>query len=209
MVFGLRQIRSLVRAKALAALGVGVLAGLTAMPAGTAYADSMNRWATASDYGNGYLYLEILNSSMDPLAKVIAYPYNSSSSNQQWWDAQQSDGYYSIQNLHSGLVLDRWDDYSGPGSDGGCSSPMQYWWVDEPQQHWGYRVEYSNYYGAWFTMWVNKAGCSGDLYQDTLGVNNSTAAGYGRWTTQFHTDHCVYGNSYGIYHQCYWRRGTP
>ncbi|MEV4454330.1 hypothetical protein [Microbispora sp. NPDC049633] len=192
--------------KSLAVVGAGVVAGSTMMPAAAAHADSVNRWATASNYGYGYLYLEIINSSIDPLARVIAFPLNSSASNQVWSDWQQSDGYFAMVNNHSGLVLDRWDYHSGPGSDGGCSSPMQYWWVDEPQQHWGYRTEYSNYYGQWFTKWVNKAGCSGDLYQDTLGVNFSTAAGYGLWTTQFHANNCVYGNNAGIYHRCYWRR---
>ncbi|GAA2315042.1 hypothetical protein GCM10010149_78420 [Nonomuraea roseoviolacea subsp. roseoviolacea] len=204
MKVSIRATASRLGAASLAA--VTAATALTVFPGNAAHADSVNRWATAGDYGRGYLFLEVLSSSTADLANVIAYPSNSGSANQYWSDHHISNGYYYLVNNNSGKVLDRWDSHTGPGSDGGCSTPMQYRWVNESQQYWRFDDEYSNYYGRWFNMWVNKAGCSGNVYQATLGVNFSTAANNGLWTTQFHMDRCVYGDNYGIYHRCYWRR---
>ncbi|MEV4018224.1 RICIN domain-containing protein [Nonomuraea angiospora] len=198
----MRGIKSAARAAAVGLLGV--VAGITMMPVGTAQADSVNRWATANDYGYGYLYLEVLNSSTADLASVIAYPGNSGSANQWWSDYQLSNGYFALLNNNSGKALDRWDPHTGTGSDGGCSTPMQYSWVDEPQQYWGYRTEWSGYYGRYFNKWVNLQGCNGDPWQDTISVNFSTAASYGLWTTLFHSNRCVDGQDSAT--RCFWRR---
>ena len=199
-----RLVRSTVRGAVV--LVVAVAASLLATPAGPAHADGRFRWASANDYGNGYLFLEVLNSSTASGATVIAFPSNANSANQWWWDYQQSDGYFRLVNGNSGKSLDRWDYHNGPGSDGGCARTMQWDWVDESQQHWAYREEWSSGYSRWFTKWVNKAGCSGDPYHDTLSVNYDTAAGLGRGTSLLHANRCVDGDNYGIYTRCYWRR---
>jgi hypothetical protein len=198
--------KALSAAKSATLGGLGVVAAFSILPANAAQADGDFRWATANNYGNGYLFLEILNSRTDNTAQVIAYPSNSGSANQWWRDFHISNGYYRLMNHNSGKVLDRWDNHTGPGSDGGCSTPMQYGWVNQYQQYWAYREEYSNAYGRWFTKWVNRLGCSGDAYHDTLSVNFATAAGSGLWTTLFHSNRCVYGDSSAVYHRCYWRR---
>jgi hypothetical protein len=194
------------RARAAASITLGVAAILAMTPASPSHADGAFRWATAGNYGNGYLFLEVLSSSTADTASVIAYPSNSGSANKWWSDYQLSNGYFALLNHNSGKALDRWDYGTGPGTDGGCGRPMQYSWVDQSQQHWAYRLEWSNNYSRYFTKWVNRYGCSGDPYQDSLAVNYSTAAGNGRYTSLLHANRCVDGDNYGIYTRCYWRR---
>lgn len=80
MKVSIRATASRLGAASLAA--VTAATALTVFPGNAAHADSVNRWATAGDYGRGYLFLEVLSSSTADLANVIAYPSNSGSANQ-------------------------------------------------------------------------------------------------------------------------------
>lgn len=174
---------------------VSLCAGGVLLTPTAASADGTYRWQGERSRN----YLEILQSSTANQARVIVWP-DQGSYNQWWSDFKQvSDGYYRLVNYNSQKSLDRYD-----GHNGSLCWGYQYDWTGQNWQHWRHKSVWSNHFGRTFDLWINKEGCNGNPYDDTLMAWGSPIDN--DYQTYLRTEEFCTEGSFVIPDSCYWRR---
>ncbi len=147
-------------ARKAAIVSAGAALALGGIPALAAHADGKITW---KNYWTGK-YLEVYRSSLDDGARVGQYKWNGGD-NQYWYDVKLSDGYYLEYNNNSWLLLTAYNS---------CGDGVTQW-EDGSWSTQEWREIHVDSDHGW--MLINKAGCSGNAYNDVLTVNGGYEEG--------------------------------